>query len=164
MLRPLQMMCASAPLAKINSRLFGILHMEVYWWPFASYYFPTHQPTPPKRTGKPKCGRHRERLYLCTVPTNKFLCDPQNEKKKLKKTGRRVFSPEVPHTRKGTSLEYECVMVNSEDREGGCAIWQNCWSCIFLPFIYAGIKKKKEIDGHYSISPLQPSCACLVAI
>jgi hypothetical protein len=28
----------------------------------------------------------------------------------------------VPHTRKGTSLEYECVMVNSEDREGGCAI------------------------------------------
>jgi hypothetical protein len=81
-----------------------------------------YQPTPPKRTGKPKCGRHRERLYLCTVPTNKFLCDPQNEKKKLKKTGRRVFSPEVPHTRKGTSLEYECVMVNSEDREGGCAI------------------------------------------
>jgi hypothetical protein len=101
---------------------------------------------------------------LCTVPTNKFLCDPQNEKKKLKKTGRRVFSPEVPHTRKGTSLEYECVMVNSEDREGGCAIWQNCWSCIFLPFISAGIKKKKEIDGPYSISPLQPSCACLVAI
>lgn len=90
MLRPLQMMCASAPLAKINSRLFGILHMEVYWWPFASYYFPTHQPTPPKRTGKPKCGRHRERLYLCTVPTNKFLCDPHTEKN-LKKTGRRVF-------------------------------------------------------------------------
>ncbi len=51
-------------------------------------------PLPPahtaKRTGKPKCGRHRERLYLCTVPTNKFLCDPHTEKN-LKKTGRRVF-------------------------------------------------------------------------
>lgn len=37
-----------------------------------------------------KCGRHRERLYLCTVPTNKFVCDPQT-KKNLRKIGRRVF-------------------------------------------------------------------------
>lgn len=102
-----------ALIAKIDSRLL-VYHniwrsIDGRSWAIIS----PHQPTPPKRTGKPKCGRHREPLYLCTVPTNKFLCDPHT-KKNLEKPDE-FFSPEVPHTRKGTSLEYECVMVNSED-------------------------------------------------
>ncbi len=85
MLRPLQMMCASAPLAKINSRLFGILHMEVYWWPFASYYFPTHQPTPPKGPANPNVSVIGRSDYICVPYQQINFCVTHIRTKKSEK-------------------------------------------------------------------------------